>query len=262
MVSIIVNYCKSYYIVYTYIYLLYIHIHIHIECTYILRITINITKDYCHRIITVVVSRHYYRCNKFYCLIALFVCRGKRVQLSKPRTQELKYSQPNDTIFLSTMFQCTKPDRAEKIPFPEKILRRKRDQGQSVPVRSDFSSNSRLFLVYEPMLFSNCPANVGQPRPTSVSLGQFRTISAMRQARARPKVLSFYYYANRLPLILRPRFFSQAKTKQSEQQWCISEYDLSPKLPSIADKGKETKEALCNPLKIKMKKKKKKNSIQ
>lgn len=29
----IVNYCKSYYIVYTYIYLLYIHIHIHVECT-------------------------------------------------------------------------------------------------------------------------------------------------------------------------------------------------------------------------------------
>lgn len=73
------------------------------------------------------------------------------VRLSrKKESAEYARSKPGTkiqlTIFLSTMFQCT-----EKIPFPvrddhsrdkkTRILCRKRDQGQSVPVRSDFSSN-------------------------------------------------------------------------------------------------------------------------
>lgn len=167
MVSIIVNYCKSYYIVYTYIYLLYIHIHIHIECTYILRITINITKDYCHRIITVVVSRHYYRCNKFYCLIALFVCRGKRVQLSKPRTQELKYSQPNDTIFLSTMFSVRSPTDRKKSRFRKKFSAgnaTKDNRFRFVPIF--------LRIVDYFQCTSQCCSAI--VRPTSVNLGQRR----------------------------------------------------------------------------------------
>lgn len=132
----------------------YIHIHIHIECT---DITINITKDYCHRIITVVVSRHYYRCNKFYCLITLFVCRVKRVQdRTKIQLVERYDTSVNDVLVYKARKKSCFRSAMIILEIKNRVLCRKRDQGQSVPVRSDFSSNSKAFLVYEPMLFSNC----------------------------------------------------------------------------------------------------------
>lgn len=57
--------------------------------------TTNIIKDYYDRI-TVIVSRHYYRCNKFYCLIALIVCRGEsereRVQPTQDQNRTRNYN--------------------------------------------------------------------------------------------------------------------------------------------------------------------------
>lgn len=63
--------------------------------------TTNIIKDYYDRI-TVIVSRHYYRCNKFFCLIALIVCRGesereRECSLRKIKTEHGTIIQrPND----------------------------------------------------------------------------------------------------------------------------------------------------------------------